>query len=100
MSRKKHIGVIDDGKTKAGAAGDNKPTPIAFTEWDQLPVILETRHMRRLFNLKDNRSLKRLIEAGQLPRPVITEGRIVRWRKEDVRAHLEHRKQMENRPYW
>ena len=41
------------------------------------------------------RTVHRLVAAGQLPRPVISHGKVHRWRPEDLERHLEQRARMQ-----
>ncbi len=62
--------------------------------WDGLPEILTPVHLKTLSQVARTCTLTAWVNEGRLPRPVIKSGNIIRWRKEDVRAHLERRAHM------
>jgi predicted DNA-binding transcriptional regulator AlpA len=58
-----------------------------ITEWDQLPRLLDSSHMRRLF-MVSGKTIDRWVRSRQIPQPIIS-GRIRGWDRDVVRQHLE-----------
>ena len=40
------------------------------------------------------KTIARMVAHGQIPRPVISMGKVRRWRREDIQNHLERRARM------
>ena len=69
-------------------------SPLIQTTWDAIPEILTRQQVQSLLQVKSPKTFSRLVLFGQLPKPVISMGNIRRWRKEDIRRHLEKRYRM------
>ena len=54
-----------------------------------LPGLVTLKQLGEYLGLADSRTVKGLVDAGQLPPPVIQHGRTWRWRTEDIRKHLD-----------
>jgi predicted DNA-binding transcriptional regulator AlpA len=64
------------------------------TDWNKIPVLLDVALMSIVLRGICPKSIFRLVDAGQIPKPVIRKGRIVLWEKAAVQQHLEIRKRM------
>ena len=53
--------------------------------------IIGTKELMSLIHVKDVRTVHRLVTIGQLPKPVLSTGKIKRWRLVDVETHLARR---------
>lgn len=68
--------------------------PPSLVRWEQLPDLLTPRDMQGILQVRCTKTISKLSREGQLPRPCIRLGKIIRWRKEDVREHLDRRMRM------
>lgn len=63
-------------------------------QWDKLPDVLTPGHLKDLFHVRKTKTITHWTRIGQLPKPCISSGNILRWRKEDIRNHLDRRMRM------
>lgn len=67
---------------------------VAALQWDALPDILTPGHLKDLFQVKRTKTISHWWRTGQLPKPCLNSGNVVRWRKQDVQDHLARRMRM------
>jgi predicted DNA-binding transcriptional regulator AlpA len=53
--------------------------------------IIGTKELMAMIHVKDVRTVHRLVLTGQLPKPVLSTGKIKRWRTIDIETHLARR---------
>jgi len=63
------------------------------TNWDQLPLLLETTHMGCLYRVSE-KTISRWTRSGQIPKPAVCSGNIRRWDKEVVKQHIARRQRV------
>jgi predicted DNA-binding transcriptional regulator AlpA len=66
----------------------------AVVQWHLLPDVLTPAHLKAALGIKRTSTISRLVSIGQLPKPCLSTGNIIRWRKEDVIRRLDERMRM------